>query len=870
MNRLFFTAAFMNYRIRCFLLTLFILAVFAYVGASSFWPAPEAKVSLRIDHLAPPTAILPQANAPRIGSVNSFRIAFKILARDDYYDNLLQTSDVQGFRLELRHPRELYLVFSSNEILLSDSFSTAEWHSIEIHFDESKGLSATLDGKFVFHRTTNDLSRHDLSFDELIAGTGFNRKRTLQGEIKDFFFEAEYRPITKASQAVKVVSAVAAVLSLIGLLWRRPLGAKLPDRAWGWWLAPLLTVCPVLVYQLSYFNAFYPVTEGWFSVYAHLINLGDAPYRHFELLIPPAYPYSVALLQDLFGSSIIALRTVGVALMCGISIALFFILQSGFNRYIAAITATYGTIYYQNGNAFINYDYTQVVTFFMLSGAALLIGYAKALFSPSQAPEKLRLMCFFAGAMLALAVLTKHSNATVCTATLGLGMLLVMARAGDFSSRLKEIAAGCLGFASPLLIILITLWYQDTLPLFFAQVFSDAAAAKGGVAGILSNAPRSFYRGLSADLIFDLFEHSGKVLLATCLVGCIVLSLERILYRRQIRFHWSDWYPHHTSRDPLTVNLALAAATMLAMCIWVERSGLCHDCFKFVNIDTWVQGDSIPASILLTAFGMVISLPIFMYRPSSTSAFWLVVSIFGIGLAWGNGTSAGFSEVGAFLGVSLAVGAALTVGRGLSLPSVISLTLIISASDYLIDKKYARPYDWWGVSTASVRGTSCGETSGILEGMCIPKDTLSRIEDITSSIISNSSPEDAVYIYPHIPIFYLLSNRRPYHGAVVSWPDFMSMGAALSVTSELLNSPPKVLVVAELAPGVLETHERLFRNGAPSPQRAILAAIETLKNDDVVEQVQNISDINGLTISVYRLKHTIDGGHIPIESRGRD
>jgi len=33
-----------------------------------------------------------------------------------------------------------------------------------------------------------------------------------------------------------------------------------------------------------------PITEGWFSAYAHLIINGKMPYRDFYLYLTPFYP----------------------------------------------------------------------------------------------------------------------------------------------------------------------------------------------------------------------------------------------------------------------------------------------------------------------------------------------------------------------------------------------------------------------------------------------------------------------------------------------------------------------------------------------------------------------------------------------------
>ena len=100
-----------------------------------------------------------------------------------------------------------------------------------------------------------------------------------------------------------------------------------------------LLIIPLTIYYLLYFDKYLPITEGWFSTYAHLIRIGQLPYRDFFLVLPPLYPYQMAAFQTFFGESIISLRYLGLVVTCAIGVALFEILSTLFNRWVSAFAA---------------------------------------------------------------------------------------------------------------------------------------------------------------------------------------------------------------------------------------------------------------------------------------------------------------------------------------------------------------------------------------------------------------------------------------------------------------------------------------------------------------------------------------------------
>src|SRR5262245_13372214 len=120
-----------------------------------------------------------------------------------------------------------------------------------------------------------------------------------------------------------------------------PAGARL------WWAGLFAVWVPLLVYNLLFFNRYFPVTEGWFSLYARLIRAGQMPYRDFCLFLPPLYPLQLAAFSGIFGDEFIALRAAGVLVMLGMAWVVYALFARWFPPFAAAFASLLALVYYQ-------------------------------------------------------------------------------------------------------------------------------------------------------------------------------------------------------------------------------------------------------------------------------------------------------------------------------------------------------------------------------------------------------------------------------------------------------------------------------------------------------------------------------------------
>ena len=240
------------------------------------------------------------------------------------------------------------------------------------------------------------------------------------------------------------------------------------------------TLVVLFAYNLIFFNKYFPLTEGWFSVYGELIRRGHIPYVDFHLILPPLYPSIIALIFKVFGNDFIILRIIGIFLIFLIASMVFLLMSRLFPVYIASIIAITGVIYYQSGTAHITYDFIQLFTAFVLISTysiCLSTDVKKSTYE-NRASTVHSSYLIIAGIFCALAILTKQSNGLVLLLLLSLSVLLINLKNG-FNHPIRAVGAFSLGVCVPIVVLILWLYSNDALFAFVSQTFIGASKSKG-------------------------------------------------------------------------------------------------------------------------------------------------------------------------------------------------------------------------------------------------------------------------------------------------------------------------------------------------------------------------------------------------------
>ncbi|NJK91022.1 MAG: hypothetical protein HC904_03810 [Blastochloris sp.] len=146
----------------------------------------------------------------------------------------------------------------------------------------------------------------------------------------------------------------------------------------------------------------------------------------------------------------------------------------------------------------------------------------------------------------------------------------------------------------------------------------------------------------------------------------------------------------------------------------------------------------------------------------------------------------------------------------------------------LSSSRFNAPFDWSGWIEPAVYEPRARSSLPGLRGMDLSVKTVESLETMVDLIKKNSSPNDSIFVFPHFPMIYTLSERSPATFSQVQWPDVCPDYLAIQDANTLRQSPPKIIVEMVIREKVLRDQEISFRGSALSGQRDIIQTISSL------------------------------------------
>jgi|SRR3990167_3451141 len=150
-------------------------------------------------------------------------IYFDVKALDDNYGNVFQTADDPlTIRLELSHPNTLSLIAGNDKAAvniykITDKFELNVWHKVEVNVNEDKKIEVDIDGQ-------NMLSVVDKSImyntSDIAVGSGYNKLRGFQGEIKNFHINYERYQRVFILELITILTNILLVISALLLFYK--------------------------------------------------------------------------------------------------------------------------------------------------------------------------------------------------------------------------------------------------------------------------------------------------------------------------------------------------------------------------------------------------------------------------------------------------------------------------------------------------------------------------------------------------------------------------------------------------------------------------------------------------------------------------
>ena len=586
-----------------------------------------------------------------------------------------------------------------------------------------------------------------------------------------------------------------------------------------------------IILIISYYNFysnfhFLPITEGWFSAYAHYVLSGKVVYKDFYLYLTPLYLWIISVVDYIFGFSFFALRIFGLFLIITSALVLYRILRFTFSPTASFVATVTSVTYMSKGVAFISYDFTQVLTLTSLLAVYCLLTSFAALdkmpdientrISPP-APRLFWLNLTFAGFFASCCFLIKQSNGAFIAVGIFFGFLYIL-KISKFDTQSLKMAWGlfCVGAFLPLFFTYIYLFSNDALKPFVTQIVINAVAAKGGITVIFGG----WLSGLLTEvLVIQLYE-------------ILHILMYLLLISHILNFAYRKWVIHgpinirciqNTTRDVASFALFSSLFFVVIFLAWSDSIWLRS---LVAERGIFLTNYIIPLSVAWIILSLIIGLIFYIIGVRNSSVkFTVILALYALGLTFGNGTSAGLSEISAFIGLAWCIAWVLErkslpfLGIGV----IFYVTLLLFAG--LCYSKFDSPYSWWGTSESDARNAVEVIDHPMLGHIYMSKVNRDNYEAIIDTLNNNDLGGD-IFSFPNIPVIYLLAKRWPDSKVLVSWFDFLGDKDAEVEAERLSLKPPETIVYLQLPAEAFDAHERLFRNGLPMGQRKIMAFIQ--------------------------------------------
>lgn len=149
------------------------------------------------------------------------------------------------------------------------------------------------------------------------------------------------------------------------------------------------------------------------------------------------------------------------------------------------------------------------------------------------------------------------------------------------------------------------------------------------------------------------------------------------------------------------------------------------------------------------------------------------------------------------------------------------------------------PYDWWGLKQSNVIYSNYDLPYKQLKYYKVDKNTRDFFVKVKDAIDKYSVRDNDVYLFPHIPIFYLLHNKIPPTKNIVQWFDVITNKNIKKEIEVLKSHQPKVVIMLDPSWFVYQGHSALKR--------------DYLYQQDFVEYMEEMASSGQYKLITYQL-----------------
>lgn len=559
-----------------------------------------------------------------------------------------------------------------------------------------------------------------------------------------------------------------------------------------------LTLLVTLGYFLFYWNRFAGIRSGTGCFTGGLATLqGLVPYRDYFAATPPLYPLTCGGALRVFGSAIAITHAFGVFERLVIA-SLIYAWLSRFFAVRHALLATVVTMVASAADVsdpLASYNH-ETILWAVASGFA-----ASFALDLDSSPRRAGMAALFSGVLAGLAFADKQTMGLGAAVFIPAAVCLSLLRLSGFRKALAFLSFFIAGLAVCAGAFLVWLSREGALHEFLIDVFFKGPAAKAA-------SPLDFFQR-------DLFFARSNWLSVALAVGALALSWN--IFRRSGASNTEaspDAWP-----SVLLVGLCCAAAIGLGALA----------SFSQFPIGNWLS----KAAIYFTLFATLALLANYGWLwlrgtlSPRESQFCLLATVSFV-MAFMVSLSFPVFEAMLLPGLGFLTAAALDgfKGRRSILIDTLCGLLLVTMTCAKLD----RPFGFGFFNEPPVRAATAVSQIPELRGLRLPPATVNFIDGTAKIVAARSGPRDTIFTYPEMGIFYSVTHRKCPTGDCSTNIDIVNDSSARDEAAVLLKARPAVLIYRRPSQRELHIEEQIWRNGRPSGQRDLIAAMETLSS----------------------------------------
>ena len=551
-----------------------------------------------------------------------------------------------------------------------------------------------------------------------------------------------------------------------------------------------------LVVSIRLVRDYAPLTEGWWHVYARWIDSGKVPYRDFELLTPPGYPYLMWLITNLFGESFLTLRIIGCLMMSAIGVCIHLLVARLSGGYLSVMIAVAAVAYMTSMTAFIAYDYHQVAILGILFGSVVI---DRIVNSSQSSPRKCQTAWFVVGVIGGFIFSIKQTHGAL--AILGFASLTILIRGNQAISRLRSVAMYALGIVAFWIPILFFFTVAGILPNELYAEFWIAGGSKGGIL-------QSLVGWTTPELAWPA---PLQVVMRTAFLFVVIACIGRV--------RLSGDSKESSDRSYATTFAALFVPPMLFQWSSLDHVGT----LMAIGWNEFVKNRQY-GSALVVLVGM--SWTYFHTVKHATRQSVLILGVCASAIYFAGAFSSGVSVNSDFITVAIAIAllSQLIQGHVTKIVIVGAVCSVIASGSYWL-KVNEVPYSWWKYETPKISELNTSFSDGLMRGLRTNSETKTLYITSRSYLDSGRSCPGEIVMYPHIPLLLLDVGATPGGRTAQYWYDFTSQPAIEQETSRMKQVNIKSLAILMLPDAVVSEHEAAFFGSRPVAQRKLLEVL---------------------------------------------